>query len=555
MIIGVTLMQFDELYAFREITRLVLQPGAAHTRFHTDYHWLLAGVSGRGKLWVGGQGHEITMETAGAGVPDTLVFWSDASAAELEVLLVEFMPCRVAVERNHWSMRPEPVLNLPIRRTMRIHELRELAEKLYFTSKMTALTSVQRLHAHVLTQQMILWLAHDERSATETITTKEAAVQSTMSYMDTHYAKPIIREQLAEQAGLAASYYSVLFKKVTGYSPLQYLERLKIHRAAELLLESRETGENLEMICQRAGFQDPLYMSKRFRKQQHISPSGYRKSFVPCRVAVYDYPYTHHLLALGIVPQVARFSSWSAAVDKDIRSKVAEFPQTSSWDEERRLLLEHEPQLILTCASENVCNRLRSVAPVVYVPWLKLDWQEQLLKIADLFGERETAQRQIAFLKEEAAEIRVQAATAIPENTRISIFKIDHNYCYLYGNRDTGVIFYEFLGYEPHSSIREQIGHNRNFHSVEIGMEQMASFAGELNFVILMPSEAELQHWDRHRGAGLQAYLEQLQQVSKYPVHILDYREWLHYDLFNFRLQLQKIPRMFAEISCSFPKN
>lgn len=66
-----------------------------------------------------------------------------------------------------------------------------------------------------------------------------------------------------------------LFKKSTGVSPVQYLIDLRIRKAKELLLFSNFT---VSQIGELVGYGDYAYFSKLFKRHTGISPISYRKN-------------------------------------------------------------------------------------------------------------------------------------------------------------------------------------------------------------------------------------------------------------------------------------
>ena len=68
---------------------------------------------------------------------------------------------------------------------------------------------------------------------------------------------------------LSTDYFSHQFKTLTGYAPVQYLNRLRIEKAKELLLtEDLSVSEVAALV----GYKDPLYFSKAFKKATGSSP-------------------------------------------------------------------------------------------------------------------------------------------------------------------------------------------------------------------------------------------------------------------------------------------
>lgn len=81
--------------------------------------------------------------------------------------------------------------------------------------------------------------------------------------------------ELARMSNLSVSHFCLLFKRTTGFAPLDYFTRLKIRQACELL---DTTALPLKQISQHLGFSDPLYFSRTFHRIQGLPPSAYRRT-------------------------------------------------------------------------------------------------------------------------------------------------------------------------------------------------------------------------------------------------------------------------------------
>lgn len=81
---------------------------------------------------------------------------------------------------------------------------------------------------------------------------------------------------LSEQFGLVPSYLSKLFKDYKGISPSDYLLKLRIEKAKELI--SSQPDFLTKDIAESIGFSDPLYFSKIFKKHTGMTPSEYKST-------------------------------------------------------------------------------------------------------------------------------------------------------------------------------------------------------------------------------------------------------------------------------------
>lgn len=118
--------------------------------------------------------------------------------------------------------------------------------------------------------QMVYQMAID---ASET---KTDVITSSISFLNNNLDKNLKVEDLAEEQNLSVSRYSELFKKKTGYSPLQYFNKLKIEKSCQYLYF---TDLGIKEICAKIGYYDPYYYSRAFKKLMGIPPSKYRKLY------------------------------------------------------------------------------------------------------------------------------------------------------------------------------------------------------------------------------------------------------------------------------------
>ncbi len=80
---------------------------------------------------------------------------------------------------------------------------------------------------------------------------------------------------LAERSGYSPQHLNRLFRRVLGVTPLQYLTRMRMERAAALLAEGRLT---VSAVAGSLGYDDPYYFSRLFRQHHGRSPAHYREA-------------------------------------------------------------------------------------------------------------------------------------------------------------------------------------------------------------------------------------------------------------------------------------
>lgn len=99
-------------------------------------------------------------------------------------------------------------------------------------------------------------------------------MDAAVRYFHENYNKPISIENYAAEHHMSVSWFIRNFKDYTNSTPTQYLLALRIQNA-QTLLES--TSYNVTEIAEIVGYDNPLYFSRIFKKQNGMSPSDFRK--------------------------------------------------------------------------------------------------------------------------------------------------------------------------------------------------------------------------------------------------------------------------------------
>ena len=100
-------------------------------------------------------------------------------------------------------------------------------------------------------------------------------VRRAIGYLRQRREEQINIPELASMANLSSSHFCAIFKKITGFAPLDYFIRLKVRRACELL---DGTDFPIKRIAVELGFSDALYLSRVFRRIHGMSPTEYRNT-------------------------------------------------------------------------------------------------------------------------------------------------------------------------------------------------------------------------------------------------------------------------------------
>lgn len=104
------------------------------------------------------------------------------------------------------------------------------------------------------------------------------AAERTAAVRETIIAAPQRRiwlSELAIAAGLSVPQFSLLFRRQTGFAPIDFLIRQRVRLACRLL---DTTQKAISEIAEEAGFNDPYYFSRSFHRIMGLSPRAYRKA-------------------------------------------------------------------------------------------------------------------------------------------------------------------------------------------------------------------------------------------------------------------------------------
>ncbi len=99
-------------------------------------------------------------------------------------------------------------------------------------------------------------------------------VTAAIHYMKENMGRRPTLEEIAGYVGYSPSYFSALFKRQTGMTPLGYINTMKVKEACRML---SETDMRVNQICHKVGIDDCYYFSRLFRRTTGMSPRRYRE--------------------------------------------------------------------------------------------------------------------------------------------------------------------------------------------------------------------------------------------------------------------------------------
>ncbi len=140
------------------------------------------------------------------------------------------------------------------------------AERIFETS---SLSTVRELMEEALEELIEAFLSRHNKAHLR-------IVQQAIKYMEKNHAQELTLDEVATSVHLSSYYFSRIFKRETGMNFVEYLSKIRIERARELLVDG---DLNIGEIAARVGYQNPNYFSRVFKRGVGLTPSEYRNKF------------------------------------------------------------------------------------------------------------------------------------------------------------------------------------------------------------------------------------------------------------------------------------
>lgn len=149
----------------------------------------------------------------------------------------------------------------------------ESGVRLAETEDWRPLRVLQELEAAKAREEMLELLRSYVARAADTLHAGRTAgneyVQKALRIVEERYASSLTISQVCAELHLSRNYLGYLFKRETGLSFIQYLTKVRIERAIEMMKTRRYL---IAEVSEKVGFSDPAYFSRVFRGSTGKSP-------------------------------------------------------------------------------------------------------------------------------------------------------------------------------------------------------------------------------------------------------------------------------------------
>jgi len=126
-------------------------------------------------------------------------------------------------------------------------------------------------------RQMIVKLCRYYNKSDNQNTKGFLKISSAIDYMEDHFANKITIETLYNQLNMSSATFRRTFKNITGSSPIDFLIRLRIEKAAEIM--RKKSSLRVLEVCFSVGFENCGYFGNKFKKIIGTTPKKYLKQY------------------------------------------------------------------------------------------------------------------------------------------------------------------------------------------------------------------------------------------------------------------------------------
>ncbi|MFA9557030.1 AraC family transcriptional regulator [Evansella sp. AB-rgal1] len=245
-----------------------------HYSWEQSFHSLWFITKGKGELYIDGTSYPAEAGKIFFLKPNMNCERVSDTDDSLEYYFVRFTYASAYLYKEQWTFASEIESEFPLLGMYNLQnppQVMNLLEQIYELKKHRG--SIVMMKKKLLFTELLLTIIQDFKAQKITGDTTNS-IDSTVDFLSSHYQEKITLNYLSQLAGMSESHYSRLFKKIIGYSPMDYLRHVRMDRAKELIVLS---DFRLKAIAQSVGYHDEFYFSRTFKKVVGVSPTEFAK--------------------------------------------------------------------------------------------------------------------------------------------------------------------------------------------------------------------------------------------------------------------------------------
>ncbi len=238
-----------------------------------DYYLIHVVLEGKGMFETLGERHELAAGDAFIVFPDILVTYEADEVQPWKYMWVGFSGDVALQSLRAIGITPDK----GVIRTCPLPELKQLFGSLRLSLERSGRAEPGSMEASGWLRLILAEVSRRQKLSETTEQPQPRAyrqIDQALRLIALQYGQQLSIEGIARMLGYHRAHLSRLFKEATGLSPMQYLFKVRMKKAEELL-----AGElTIAQIAASVGYQDPLFFTKQFHKWCGMSPSDYRRS-------------------------------------------------------------------------------------------------------------------------------------------------------------------------------------------------------------------------------------------------------------------------------------
>jgi len=270
--------------SFRLHMMRIAQHQVSREQHGHDFEELVLIMDGHGKHQVGDEIYEISAGDVFVMLGNTSHCYPEAS--KLSLINILYDPSTLRLPRAdlgtlpgyHALFQVEPRLRQQQRFQNRLKlEISELGRLAGMVAELEAELDAEAPGSHFLAtahfMRVIGLLSRAYSRMPEETEKPIHQISELLGYLEQHYSKPLTIDDLTKKAGMSQSTLFRVFRHIMGRSPMDYLIRLRVSKAAQIL---RREPLRISEVSEAVGFSDSNYFSRQFHQVMGASPREYR---------------------------------------------------------------------------------------------------------------------------------------------------------------------------------------------------------------------------------------------------------------------------------------
>jgi len=103
---------------------------------------------------------------------------------------------------------------------------------------------------------------------------EDKVIEQCQEWASSHYDSPSPVKRMMTISGLTERTFKRRFKIATGYTPIDYVQTIRIEEAKQML---ESTSDAIDIIAQQTGYEDPTSFRRLFKRKTGVTPGRYRQ--------------------------------------------------------------------------------------------------------------------------------------------------------------------------------------------------------------------------------------------------------------------------------------